>query len=147
MYNIEYIAAVLCAVCRKVLTHGHAVLCKKCGQVLAAYPVVPAGESESRQLTGAYPSQDGGVADAATLGNKTDRDIFRNPLLRCFLQGNLPIRVNPLTEVIQRELLAFSVLAVFGMFEVYESAVTVMSHGTGKSSQINHKKSVSIHAF
>ena len=101
-----------------------------------------AGESESRQLAGAYPPQDGGVADAAALGNKTDRYIFRGPLLRYFLQANLPVRATPLTEVFHRqpELLAYLVLAVFDLFEVYESAVTAVSHDHEKSSQINHKR-------
>jgi hypothetical protein len=133
--------AVLYPVFRRIILYGHAVPGKKIGKVPAADPVMSAGESERGQLADAYPPQDGGVADAAALGNKTDRDIFRSPLLRCLLHANLPIRAILLTWflLMQLELSAYLVLAVFDSFEVYETTVTGKSHGNGNSSQISHK--------
>lgn len=127
----------------------HAVPGDEIRKVQAADPVMPAGEPERGQLAGAYPPQDSGVADTAALGDKTYRDIFRSPLLRCLLQANLPMRAILSTGLLftQLELSAYLVLAVFESFVVYESTVTGKSHGDGKSSQINHKDFTGVFNF
>jgi hypothetical protein len=124
-----------------VFPYGHAVPGNEIGKVLAAYPEMPAGEPECRQLAGAYPAQDSGITDTAALGNIAHRDIFRRPLLGCLLQANLPMRVVLLTGLVstQLELSAYLLLAVFESFVVYESSVTGKSQGERNSSQINHK--------
>ena len=87
-----------------------------------------AGQPESIQLAGAYPAQYGGITDSAALGNKTDRDKFRCPLLGCILQTNLRFHV---TETLllawKPALLSHSVLAVLDTFGVYESCITAGS--------------------
>jgi hypothetical protein len=101
---------------------------------------MPAGELEGRQLTGAYPSQDGSIADTATPGDKTDRNIFRSPLPSYFLQVNLLLAVILLAEVFPGKLalLALVALVVFDIFEVYELFITEISHDRGENSQKNH---------
>ena len=60
------------------------------GEVLVVNAVMPSGESEGGELPGVYPAQDGGVAHAAPLGDKTDRDKFWHPLrYRCIRHGRL----------------------------------------------------------
>ena len=101
---------------------------------------MPAGQPESIQLAGAYPSQYGGITDSAALGNKTYGYEFRGPLLGCILQTNLHFRV---TETLflawKRVLLSHSVLAVFDTFEVYESCITAWSQSYFETSQNYHK--------
>jgi hypothetical protein len=53
------------------------VFIKEFIKVLSAYPVMPAGKPEGRQLAGLYPPQNGSVTHAAMLGDKANRDIFR----------------------------------------------------------------------
>jgi hypothetical protein len=67
----------------------HAVPGNEIRKVLAADPEMTSGKPEGGQLAGAYPPQDGGIADAAALGNKTYGNIFWSPLLGCHLQTSL----------------------------------------------------------
>jgi hypothetical protein len=62
-------------------------------EVLSPYPEMPAGQSESQELSGTYPAQDGSITHAAPPGHKTYREIFRRPLLRYFIQLGLLLRV------------------------------------------------------
>lgn len=66
-----------------------------------------------------------------------------------FCKLTSPSGVIPFTEIFlkQLELSAYMVLAVFGMFAVYESTVTEKSHGDGKSTQINHKRLLNMCVF
>lgn len=90
-----YIPAFLDVVFRCLIACGHFVFREKFGEVFSTDAIVSAGESERRQLPGTDPPQDGSIADATALGNKTNRYIFREPLLNYFLQTNLPMRVIP----------------------------------------------------
>jgi len=58
-------------VLRVVFPYTHAVPGNEIRKILAADPVMPAGEPERGQLAGAYPPQDSGVAYTTALGNKT----------------------------------------------------------------------------
>jgi hypothetical protein len=92
---IAYFSVVLDMIFRCFIACGHFVFREKFGEVFSTDTMVSAGESERRQLPGTNPPQDGGITNATALGNKTDRDIFWEPLLNYFLQANLPIRVMP----------------------------------------------------
>jgi hypothetical protein len=65
------------------------VLGQEFGKVIPLDAEVTAGKPEGRQLPVSNPSQHGRIAYSATLGNKTDRDEFRSPLLKYLMQNNL----------------------------------------------------------
>jgi hypothetical protein len=73
-----------------VVSYRHIVLVQKPGKISPLDAEMPAGELESRQLSGVNPAQYGGIAHAAMLGDKTHGHVFRCPLLKRVPQTNLP---------------------------------------------------------
>jgi hypothetical protein len=67
---------------------GHVVSVKECGEIIVNYPVMAAGQPESRQLSGGYPPQHGGITYAAAPGNKAYGDILRVPRFVLVWQDN-----------------------------------------------------------
>ena len=106
----------------------HAVFFQEFGEIVSLYPVVASRESECWQLPVGNPPPYRCVADAAMLGNKTDRNIFWAPLFKDVLQIGLPV-------VFLMARSAHSVLTVIVAFELYENGITAVSQNINKRSQ------------
>jgi hypothetical protein len=59
----------------------HVVFSQELGEIVFFYPVVSAGQAERLKLAGGDPSEHGGITDAAALGDESDGDILRAPLM------------------------------------------------------------------
>jgi hypothetical protein len=117
------------------------------GEIVLLNAVVASWKPESRQLPRAYPAQYGSITYPAAFSYKTDRDEFWGPLLGCFMQDEPPYYPNVDGMSVCRFALknsasAFSALAVFDAFEVYESNVTVMSQDNKNSSHKCHSRTI-----
>ena len=141
---------------RYVSWHRDVVAGKKFSEVFSYYPIVTGWQSEGVQLAFFNPSQYCCIADPAMPGNKTNSHIFRVPSLNSVFQIYLPLAWRlPSVEYLSGNApdysyflkagnVAYSLLAVNVVFEVWRNGITTKSQSARGTSQKYHTWSLGL---